>query len=66
MVLEGQFVLNGFVIKEFNGGKVYLEPPRYQNYNPKDYFDYFIIRDREIREELTEAVAKALYKSKKE
>ena len=36
MVLEKQFVVNGFGIKEFNGGKVYLELPRYQSYyNPK-------------------------------
>mgnify|MGYP000762243565 CR=1 FL=1 len=35
MVLEKQFVVNGFGIKEFNGGKVYLELPRYQSYyNP--------------------------------
>lgn len=36
MVLEKQFVVNGFGIKEFNGGKVYLELLRYQSYyNPK-------------------------------
>ena len=61
LVLEGQFVLNGFAIKEFRNGKVYLEPPRYQSYqNPQDYLDYFTIRDRELREELTEAAVMAL------
>ena len=50
LVLEGQFVLNGFAIKEFNNGKVYLEPPRYKNYeNPKNYLDYFTVKDRELR-----------------
>lgn len=61
LVLEGQFVLNGFAIKEFRNGKVYLEPPRYQSYqNPEDYLDYFTIKDRELREEITEATVMAL------
>lgn len=61
LVLEGQFVLNGFAIKEFRNGKVYLEPPRYQSYqNPEDYLDYFTIKDRELREEITEAAILAL------
>ena len=61
LVLEGQFVLNGFAIKEFRDGKVYLEPPRYQSYqNPQDYLDYFTIRDRELREEITKAAVLAL------
>ena len=61
LVLEGQFVLNGFAIKEFRNGKVYLEPPRYQSYqNPQDYLDYFTIKDRELREEITEAAVMVL------
>ena len=45
LVLEEQFVLNGFAIKESRDGKVYLEPPRYQSYqNPQDYLDYFTDR----------------------
>ena len=61
LVLEEQFVLNGFAIKEFRNGKVYLEPPRYQSYqNPEDYLDYFTIKDRELREEITEAAVIAL------
>ena len=65
LVLEGQFVLNGFAIKEFNNGKVYLEPPRYQSYeNPQDYLDYFTIKDRELREEITEAALLALQQCK--
>ena len=65
LILEGQFVLNGFAIKEFNNGKVYLEPPRYQSYeNPQDYLDYFTIKDRELREEITEAALLALQQCK--
>lgn len=61
LVLEEQFVLNGFAIKAFRNGKVYLEPPRYQSYqNPQDYLDYFTIKDREFREEITEAAMLAL------
>ena len=65
LVLEEQFVLNGFAIKEFRNGKVYLEPPRYQSYqNPEDYLDYFTIKDRELREEITEAAVMALQQCK--
>lgn len=61
LVLEEQFVLIGFAIKEFRNGKVYLEPPQYQSYqNPQDYLDYFTIKDRELRKEITEVAILAL------
>jgi len=59
LTFEGQFCAKGIALKESKAGNLYLDLPRYQNYESKEYEDYFSIRDSNFRKELLENVKEA-------
>jgi len=56
LTFEGKFCAKGIALKASKAGNLYLEVPRYQDYETKEYEDYFSIRDGNFRSELLENV----------
>jgi len=59
LTFEGQFCAKGIALKESKAGNLYLDLPRYQDYETKEYEDYFSVRDGNFRRELLENVKEA-------
>jgi len=59
LTFEGKFCAKGIALKESKAGNLFLEMPRYQDYETKEYEDYFSIRDSNFRRELLENVKEA-------
>lgn len=56
---EDSFCVKQIALKESRAGNLYLESPKYQEYESKEYLDYFSFHDREFLKNVLEEIRDA-------
>ena len=56
ITFDGQFCAKSIALKQSAQGNLYLEMPKYQDYESKEYLPFFSFKNAEFRKALTESV----------
>ena len=56
ITFDGQFCAKSIALKQSAQGNMYLEMPKYQDYESKEYLPFFSFKNAEFRKALTESV----------
>lgn len=56
ITFDGQFCVKNIALKESAKGNFYLEMPKYQDYETREYLPFFAFKNAEFRSKLTEEV----------
>lgn len=61
ITFENDFCAKNIALKESAKGNLYLEMPKYRDFETEDYFPYYSFKDGEFRKSVTEQVADAYH-----
>lgn len=59
ITFENSFCAKNIALKESTKGNLYLEMPKYRDFETEDYVPYFSFKDGEFRKAVTELAAEA-------
>ena len=59
LTFEGEYCVKSIALKQSGKGNFYLEMPKYQDYETKEYLPYFDFKDSEFRKRVTEQAVEA-------